>query len=217
MKKFISVMLLLSLIFVLSGVVIFRTQISKPQNTPTEKPAYIRPTPVAHEPVENIVEPVENPVENISETPENIVETETVEKPLAHDVSLPDKTYTDEELEILALIVYQEAGGNRVSDDTRRLVAQVFLNRVNDSRFPDSFYEVATAERQYGRLHWTGIVWPDRASSQTEAPAVERAYKIAQEVLESDEPVCPEGVIFQAEFVQGEIYAEQDGMYFCFG
>ena len=197
MKKLISGMLLLSLIFVLSGVIMLRTQVDEPQDTPTEKPVYVQPNHAVHEPVENIVE--------------------TVEESLVHSDPIPDKTYTDEELEILALIVYQEAGGDIVSDDTRRLVAQVFLNRVNDSRFPDSFYEVATEERQYGRLYWTGIVWPDRASSQAEAHAVERAYKIAQEVLESDEPVCPEGVIFQAEFVQGDIYAEQDGMYFCFG
>lgn len=197
MKKFISGMLLLSLIFVLSGIIMLRNQGDEPQDTPEEESVYVQPTPIVHEPVENIVE--------------------TVEDSLVHSDPLPDKTYTDEELDILALIVYQEAGGDRVSDDTRRLVAQVFLNRVNDSRFPDSFYEVATEERQYGRLYWTGIVWPDRASSQAEAHAVERAYKIAQEVLESDEPVCPEGVIFQAEFVQGDIYAEQDGMYFCFG
>lgn len=197
MKKFISGMLLLSLIFVLSGVIMLRTQVDEPQDTPTEKPVYVQPNHYVHEPVENIVE--------------------TVEESLVHSDPIPDKTYTDEELEILALIVYQEAGGDIVSDDTRRLVAQVFLNRVNDSRFPDSFYEVATEERQYGRLYWTGIVWPDRASSQEEAHAVERAYKIAQEVLESNEPVCPEGVIFQAEFVQGDIYAEQDGLYFCFG
>ena len=197
MKKFISGMLLLSLIFVLSGIIISRIHVVEPQPTSTETPVYIQPTPTVPKPVENIVE--------------------TVEESLVHSDPAPDKTYTDEELEILALIVYQEAGEDRVSDDTRRLVAQVFLNRVNDSRFPDSFYEVATAERQYGRLYWTGIVWPDRASSQVEAHAVERAYKIAQEVLESDEPVCPEGVIFQAEFVQGDIYAEQDGMYFCFG
>lgn len=197
MKKLILGMLLLSLIFVLSGVIMLRTQVDVRQDTPEEKSVYVQPTPIVHEPVENIVE--------------------TVEKSLVHSDPAPDKTYTDEELEILALIVYQEAGGDKVSDDTRRLVAQVFLNRVKDSRFPDSFYEVATAKRQYGRLYWTGIVWPDRASSQAEAHAVERAYKIAQEVLESDEPICPEGVIFQAEFVQGDIYAEQDGMYFCFG
>ncbi len=197
MKKLILGMLLLSMIFVLSGVIMLRTQVSKPKNTPVENPVYAQPAPTVHEPLENLVE--------------------TVEDSLVHSDPAPDKTYTDEELEILALIVYQEAGGDKVSDDTRRLVAQVFLNRVNDSRFPDSFYEVATAERQYGRLYWTGIVWPERASSQAEAHAVERAYKIAQEVLESDEPVCPAGVIFQAEFVQGDIYKEQDGMYFCFG
>ena len=197
MKKFISGMFLLSLIFVLSGTIMFRNQVSELQREPEETTVCVQPSHDVCEPVENIVE--------------------TVEESLVHSDPAPDKTYTDEELEILALIVYQEAGEDRVSDDTRRLVAQVFLNRVNDSRFPDSFYEVATAERQYGRLYWTGIVWPDRASSQVEAHAVERAYKIAQEVLESDEPVCPEGVIFQAEFVQGDIYAEQDGMYFCFG
>ena len=197
MKKFISGMFLLSLIFVLSGTIMFRNQVSELQSEPEETTVCVQPSHDVCEPMENIVE--------------------TVEESLVHSDPAPDKTYTDEELEILALIVYQEAGEDRVSDDTRRLVAQVFLNRVNDSRFPDSFYEVATAERQYGRLYWTGIVWPDRASSQVEAHAVERAYKIAQEVLESDDPVCPEGVIFQAEFVQGDIYAEQDGMYFCFG
>ena len=197
MKKFISGMFLLSLIFVLSGTIMFRNQVSELQREPEETTVYVHPSHDVREPVENIVE--------------------TVEESLVHSDPAPDKTYTDEELEILALIVYQEAGEDRVSDDTRRLVAQVFLNRVNDSRFPDSFYEVATEERQYGRLYWTGIVWPDRASSQEEAHAVERAYKIAQEVLESNEPICPEGVIFQAEFIQGDIYAEQDGMYFCFG
>lgn len=193
MKKFISGMFLLSLIFVLSGTIMFRNQVSELQREPEETTVCVQPSHDVRESVE------------------------TAEKSLVYSDPAPDKTYTDEELEILALIVYQEAGGDKVSDDTRRLVAQVFLNRVNDSRFPDSFYEVATAERQYGRLYWTGIVWPDRASSKVEAHAVERAYKIAQEVLESDKPVCPEDVIFQAEFVQGDIYAEQDGMYFCFG
>ena len=197
MKKFIVGMFLLSLIFVLSGAIMPRTQVDESPNTPVETSVHIQPAQEVNTSVENVVE--------------------TVEESSVHGDSSPDKTYTDEELEILAIIVYQEAGGDKASDDTRRLVAQVFLNRVNDPRFPDSLYEVATAKRQYGRLYWTGIVWPDRASLQAEAHAVKRAYRIAQEVLESDEPICPEGVIFQAEFVQGEIYAEQDGMYFCFG
>ena len=60
MKKLISGMLLLSMIFVLSGVIMLCTQVDAPQNTPTEKSVCIQPTPTVHEPVENIVEKVKN-------------------------------------------------------------------------------------------------------------------------------------------------------------
>lgn len=149
------------------------------------------------------------------ETPEPPVE-EPVPEPIQEEV-IPEPTYTEEELEILSIIIYQEAGGNACSNDTRRLVGQVFLNRVGDDRFPDTFEEVATAERQYGRLHWTGIVWPERAAYDCEQAAVQRARDIAKEVLEAEEPFCPAGVIYQSEYINGEIYAYQDGMYFCYG
>ena len=128
----------------------------------------------------------------------------------------PEQTYSEEELEMLALVIYQEAGGDACSDETRLMVGNVVLNRVADERFPDTIEEVLLQERQYGRLHWTGLVWPERASQSVEAHAVERAYKCAERVLEG-ELLLPEDVIFQAEFVQGEIVAEQDGFYFCRG
>lgn len=128
----------------------------------------------------------------------------------------PEPKYTDEELEILAIIIYQEAGGNSCSDDTRRKVGSVFLNRVNSPLFPDTFKEVATGKRQYGTLYITGIKWPDRASEQQEAQAVERAYSIAKELLIYGS-ILPDDVIWQAEFEQGDgIYAYQDGIYFCY-
>lgn len=92
MKKFILGMLLLSLIFILSGIIMLRTQVDVPQDTPEEESVYVQPTPIVHEPVENIVETVET--------------VETVEDSLVHSDPPPDKTYTDEELDILALIVY---------------------------------------------------------------------------------------------------------------
>lgn len=198
-KKLIASFILFTLGLILSGLVILRSQVQvtadEPVVTPTQTLSY----------KELVVdEPEEEPALMI-------------EQPCVQESAAPEPAYTDEELEILALIVYQEAGGDAVSDSTRKLVAQVFLNRIADSRFPDSFYDVATAEGQYGRLYWTGIQWPDRASNNVEIHAVERAYTIAREVLEAEEPICPEGVIFQAEFVQGEVYAHQDGMYFCFG
>lgn len=198
-KKLIASFILFTLGLILSGLVILRSQVQvtadEPVMTPTQSLSYKEPI-------------IDEPEETLAV----IVEQSCVQESAA-----PEPAYTDEELEILALIVYQEAGGDAVSDSTRKLVAQVFLNRVADDRFPNNFYDVATAERQYGSLHWTGIKWPNRASSEVEAHAVERAYEIAREVLEAEEPVCPEGVIFQAEFIQGEVYAHQDGMYFCFG
>ena len=123
--------------------------------------------------------------------------------------------YTTEELEHLAIAIYQEAGGDACSDETRLMVGSVVMNRVEDSRFPDTLHGVLTQRAQYGRLHWTGIVWPERASNPGEAYAVERAYACAERIL-LGERVLPNDVIWQAEFKQGtEVVAYQDGMYFC--
>lgn len=152
--------------------------------------------------VEESVQIVHNPVNDVNNSVEEDVNTE------------PE--YTEEELEILAIIIYQEAGGDYYSDDTRRKVGSVFLNRVNSPLFPDTFKEVATAKRQYGRLHWTGIKWPDRASSTGEAHAVARAYTIAEELLVNGS-ILPGNVIWQAEFTQGDgTYCHQDNIYFCY-
>lgn len=122
--------------------------------------------------------------------------------------------YTTEELEMLALVIYQEAGADLCSDETRLMVGTVVMNRIADSRFPDTMHEVVTEERAYGRLHWTGIVWPDRASDPAEAHAVSRAFAIARRIL-TGERALPEDVVFQSEYIMGEIVAFSDGMYFC--
>lgn len=126
----------------------------------------------------------------------------------------PEPAYTEEELELLALVIYQEAGGDACSDETRLRVGAVVLNRVEHPEFPDTLYDVVTEERAYGELYWTGPVWPKRASYDCEANAVARAYTIAERVLEG-ERVLPEDVIFQSEYIMGEIVAYSDGMYFC--
>ena len=125
--------------------------------------------------------------------------------------------YSEEELEILALIIYQEAGGDACSNETRQMVGEVFLNRVANPIYQGTFRQVATAEAQYGRLYWTGLVWPERAQLPQEAHAVERAYNTAKTLLAGTvERLLPTDVIFQSEFVQGtEIIAERDGLYFC--
>ena len=125
-----------------------------------------------------------------------------------------EPAYTAEELDMLALVIYQEAGADYFSDETRLMVGTVVMNRIADPRFPDTMYDVLMEERAYGVLHWTGIVWPNRASDPAEAHAVERAYTIAERIL-LGERTLPEDVIFQSEYIMGEIVAHSDGMYFC--
>lgn len=157
------------------------------------------------------VEPVPTQVKE----PDVVMLSCTVIKKADTTRSEPEQTYTEEELEMLALVIYQEAGSDVISDETRMMVGNVVLNRVGAPCFPDTLEGVLLQERQYGRLHWTGLVWPERASYLSEAHAVERAYDCAERLL-NGERVLPDDVIWQAEFSQGsEIVAHQDGFYFC--
>lgn len=121
------------------------------------------------------------------------------------------------DLELLALVIYQEAGGDMCSDETRQMVGEVVLNRVADKRYPNTIEGVITQQAQYGRLHWTGPVWPERAKNPGEQHAVKRAYRIAEELLiDKVDRLLPEDVVYQAEFKQGaEVVAEAPGFYFC--
>lgn len=127
----------------------------------------------------------------------------------------PEVEIDPDELEMLACVIYVEAGGDACSDETRMMVGNVVLNRVADDRFPDSIEEVLLQPYQYNTFSWDGIVWPERASTEAEAHAVQRAYECAERLLRG-ERVLDEDVIFQSEHVQGtEIVAHQDGIYFC--
>lgn len=152
--------------------------------------------------------------EPISEPPAVVVEPVEPAAVLTKEEP-PIPTYTEGELRTLALLIYQEAGGDACSDDTRLMVGTVALNRVASDRFPDTLQEVALQHKQYGRLHWTGLVWPERAQAPGEAHAVDRAYDCA-EILLRGYRAFPDDVLFQAEFPQGvETVIHQDGLYFC--
>lgn len=120
-----------------------------------------------------------------------------------------------EDLEYLAIAIYQESGGEECCDECRRRVADVILNRVASDAYPDTIEGVLTEYRQYGRFYWTGLVWPDRAALEEEKAAVERAYQIAKEALSGKHSsLYGEGYIYQAEFAQGTDIIEHCGMYY---
>ena len=163
-------------------------------------------TDILTEPTETIHIEETEPVPEVTEAPV----TDEIEEPEPEpiypefDISVhEDGEYGD--LYLLALVIYQEAGGNGSCDDCRRRVADVVLNRVTHSKFPDTIKDNLLRKKQYGRLYWTGIRWPDRAKKDGEKKAVERAYRIAQEVLDGQHSdVYGKGYIWQAEFKQGK-------------
>lgn len=120
-----------------------------------------------------------------------------------------------EEVELLAIAIYSEAGADVISDDTRRMVGDVILNRVADPRYPNTIAGVLTQRSQYGRFYWTGIIWPPRAQSAGEAHAVDRAREIARQLLAgTHSSLYGEGYIYQAEFQQGRDQVQSDGIWF---
>lgn len=166
--------------------------------------------PLYEEP--EVTRPTEPPVTESpsEETPD--MPSEPVEAPETNEI---ESDISEDDVELLACVIYQEAGSDAVCDDCRRRVADVVLNRVESEYFPDTIYEVLMQPSQYGAYSMTGIVWPERASYETEAHAVERARQIAREVLSGQHSeLYGDGYIWQAGFKQGSQGFWDCGMYF---
>lgn len=119
------------------------------------------------------------------------------------------------QVEMLACVIYQEAGSDICTNECRMMVADVVLNRVEDERFPDTIEGVLTAPGQYSLYSTTGVVWPERAFNPGEAKAVDRAYRIAENALSGlGTGIRHNGYVWQAEFEQGEEIVECCGLYF---
>lgn len=151
--------------------------------------------------------PETEPVETEPECTTAPVESSIPRKPKLIRIKLHEPIIVIDpyERELLACVIYQESGGDRSCDTCRRRVADVALNRVADPRFPDTLHGVLTEKSQYGSYYWTGVVWPERAKSPYEQHAVERAYRIAEEVLSGiHSELYGEGYVWQATFKQGK-------------
>lgn len=99
--------------------------------------------------------------------------------------------YTQEDLMLLAKVIYSEAGSSWLSDEHQRLVGQVVLNRVADESFPDTIEEVVYQKGQYSSASRLNSITPD-----------ERTIANARWLLEGNR-VTPADVVYQANFPQG--------------
>lgn len=123
-----------------------------------------------------------------------------------------------EDVERLACVIYQEAGGDTCCDLCRKRVADVVLNRVKDPRFKGTTIEEILIDGdpapQWGLYSVTGVVWPEKASYPEEAEAVQRAWDTAFDVLEGNHSDLTKDYIWCAEFPQGTDIIECCGIYF---
>lgn len=148
-------------------------------------------------------------------TSENIKETQPEStEPVTEEMTEPTeevKSYSEDDLFYLAAAVCREAGGE--SEEIQLLVANVIMNRVNSSLYPNTIYEVLTQYKQYGTMWKYGISFPDWADQKVK----DQCYSVAKRILEG-ERYCPENVLFQAEFEQGSGIFKQfgDDYYFCY-
>ena len=155
-----------------------------------ETPIIVTPPPAAEtpEPPQEVTpevtpEPTEEPTDEVTPEPTQ----EPSEDPAATEYN-PDTDYHvyeqwPDDIRILAITIYREVGGDAACDLCRYRVGDIVINRVEDPRFPNTMYEVLTQAGQFANAPGTPIVWPERAEHPGEARAVERAYRIAVDII----------------------------------
>lgn len=118
-----------------------------------------------------------------------------------------EETESDQEdIELLAHLIYAEAGADWCEYRMKYMVGAVVLNRVDSNLFPNNIKDVIYQKGQYA------CVVDGHINNQYTA----ECYQIAEELIKYGSNI-PKDVLFQAEFKQGsEVYAKVQNMYFCY-
>lgn len=133
--------------------------------------------------------------------------------------------YSDEDIRILTTTVFHEAG--HTTEQLRQYVAQVVLNRVEDSRFPDTVKGVITQPGQDSTKYAT--VEAANAIQATDSKNATYYYGICEDSVKAammGQVEMPSNVLYQANFSQGKgvwksVYFNSgwyaSTSYFCYG
>ena len=136
---------------------------------------------------------------------------EIVEIEVIKEVEVPAQAweydYTQEDIDILAAVMYGEEYPNRYE---MGLAGSVVLNRVKDPEYPntikDVVYQIDGPYEQYA----------PRTKGFIGKELPEECYRLA-EILLKYGPIAPSNVKYQAHFNQGDVFWEWEGEEFCFG
>jgi hypothetical protein len=154
-----------------------------------------------------------------TDIPEEIDITSIVE-PLPEEVLLPvitgstlpadeikvlikEEPVDEKELDLLARLIQAEAGADWCTDELQLAVGSVVLNRMDDSRYPDTMKGVIYQDGQYSTA----------MNGKINNPATLRAIENARYLLENGSTI-PKSIVFQANFPQRKVYTIMQGVYF---
>lgn len=141
------------------------------------------------------------------ETDPVIVETEYAPE-IEPEVVVPIvEPVSEDDLYLLAHIIYAEAGSDWCSDEMQMYVGSVVLNRVKSPNWPNTMHEVVYQEGQYECV-WIGSFYNEPN---------QRAWDMAQWLLTNGSQLPPD-VVYQSGSPLGNgVYVQVGNMYFCYG
>lgn len=153
-------------------------------------------------------ESLKNEIEDLQTIIKNQAKTiEEQERTIAIHTDTDPIPYTQEDIDILAAVMYGEEYPNRYE---MMLAGSVVLNRVKDPQFPDTIKAVVYQfDGQYEQ-------YAPRTKGFIGKDLPEECYRLA-EILLRYGPIAPGEVIYQAHFNQGDVFWSWQGEEFCFG
>ena len=140
--------------------------------------------------------------------------------------------YSEEDFLLLSYMVYVEAGASTITDEEQCLVASVILNRrnrngINRTLKNPTIKDIINETGQYAICRYSKKLGKNTFYIDTNSVDLsivsDRCKENTRKVLEG-EFSCPENVVFQALFIQGDIYKTfyhaspfNNTTYFCYG
>ena len=125
------------------------------------------------------------------------------EEELGGQPRYPDLNLTDEEMRLLASVIWVEARGE--SEEGQQAVAEVILNRLASESFPNTLKGVLYAEDQFLSVNFLGDAEPYQAQYEAIERAIYGPY------------ILPEDVVHFATFRTNQnVWGQIGGHYFCY-
>lgn len=140
--------------------------------------------------------------------------------------------YSEEDLLLLSYMIEIEAGASIITDEEQCLVGCVIINRrnqggINKNLTNPSIKDIINEAGQYSICRYNKNLGKNTFYVDTDSVDLsivsDRSKENARKVLEG-EFTCPENVVFQALFTQGEVYKSfyhgapfNNTTYFCYG